>query len=201
MGFLPGLTDLLLLLHGRTACAIIDGMFARSFASVLCLTTRYVGPHRDDWDCATAEPHTPPDELSCAVVSEVRFRRPGAVVVALVPRPTPALVRHAHDCGANMVADPDGAPVPLAADLRAFSDELGGRSVDRELLVRELGLSTDEVLWLGLLANGAGVDGVARSTGHSPRTMARLLHELYSKMEVDGWRAAVRQARSLGLLG
>ncbi len=142
-----------------------------------------------------------PDELSCSVVSEVRFRRPGAVVVALVPGPTPALVRHAHDCGAHKVADPDGAPVPLAADLRAFSDELGGRSVDRELLVRELGLSTDEVLWLGLLANNAGLDGVARSTGHSSRTMARLLHELYSKMEVDGWRAAVRQARSLGLLG
>ncbi len=46
----------------------------------------------------------------------------------------------------------------------------------------------------GLLANAARVPDVERITGHSPRTMARLLHELYSKMGADGWKAAVRQA-------
>jgi DNA-binding NarL/FixJ family response regulator len=61
-------------------------------------------------------------------------------------------------------------------------------------------ITDEEVEWLQILSQGATVLVMSEQVGYSERSMYRLLHSLYSRMEVANRTEAVLRASQWGLL-
>lgn len=134
----------------------------------------------------------------------------GKVVVALLPDAVPAEYAHALGHGAVAAvawdADPGEIVTTLGQALKGWSRlpattatalaaEWPGAHQPRPEI------SEDEVAWLVDLAAGNTVARIADQTGYSERAMFRRLHELYTRLGVNGRAEAIVAAERLGLLG
>jgi DNA-binding NarL/FixJ family response regulator len=146
----------------------------------------------DDWD----------------LLVDVHRSRPDAVVVALLPAPTPAMYRRVIGHGARGAA-PRAAPV--SAVIEVLQAALAGRMVLPSDVVLDLAhhaagveaqsmLTGEEVTWLRELARGVTVKDLGRDTGHSRRTMHRRLKQIYRRLGAAGRVEALVRAAELGAL-
>lgn len=133
----------------------------------------------------------------------------GKVVVALLPDAVPAEYAHALGHGARSAVAWDADPAEIVATLEqalrgwvrlpaAAATALAGEWPGAHQPRPEI--SEDEVAWLVDLAAGVTVSRIADQTGYSERAMFRRLHELYTRLGVNGRAEAIVAAERLGLL-
>jgi DNA-binding NarL/FixJ family response regulator len=133
-----------------------------------------------------------------------------AVVVALLPDPTPAAYRQVLCAGATAAIDYD-APLEriivvlhaaLAGDARLPATVVQAIAAGRgaEQAAGGSCVSPTEIGWLRLLAHGTHVVDLAREAGYSERAMYRLLGQLFERMCVANRHEAILRADRWGLL-
>lgn len=133
----------------------------------------------------------------------------GAVVVALLPDPTPEAHAHAYEHGAAGTVDWNADPEEIVASLHTA---LEGRTRLPIEVTRVLAsewpslhaprpeIDEDEVDWLVALASGTTVARLADDTGYSERALFRKLHDVYDRLGVTSRAEAIVAAERLGLL-
>lgn len=133
----------------------------------------------------------------------------GKVVVALLPDPSPASHAHALSHGVAGTAAWEADPAEI---VRIVTDAIAGwcrlpGPVATALASEWPGahlprpdVTSDEVSWLVDLAAGKTVSRLADDSGFSERAMFRRLHELYTRLGVNGRAEAILAAERLGLL-
>lgn len=138
-----------------------------------------------------------------------RFVGAGAVVVALLPEPSPAEHAHALGHGAIGTVDWSADPEEIVAVLRVA---LEGRTRLPVAIARTLAaewpgahaprpeFTEEEADWIADLARGTPVARLADETGYSERAMFRRLHDIYTRLGVANRAEAIVAAERLGLL-
>jgi DNA-binding NarL/FixJ family response regulator len=171
---------------------------------------------------ATGDPGAPPAgppvgvllTIGClewkALLVRLRGQAPEAVVVALLPDPTPGAYRETLCAGATSAID-HHAPLDriivvlqaaLAGDARLPAPVAQAIAAGRGAQGAAGGscVSPTEVGWLRLLAQGTHVVDLAREAGYSERAMYRLLGQLFERMSVANRHEAILRADRWGLL-
>jgi DNA-binding NarL/FixJ family response regulator len=133
---------------------------------------------------------------------------PQLVVVAVLTDATPDSYRDAINAGAC-------SAVAWDADLDHLREVLDAALNKHALLPTDLvramtaasshapareWISDEELGWLKILSQGSTIAALATKTGYSERTMYRLLHGLYGRMQVSNRSDAVAKAARWGLL-
>lgn len=170
-------TDVLVWAHNRRDCLIL-----------LSLCTE------DDWGLLT--------QLSTGVA--------GRLLIALVDDDSGLLGAQAMRSGAHSVLP---RHVSIRSLERAVASTIDGDAVMPAEVARVLAgyvrpaspqsrpaLSSEQLSWLQLLAEGSTVARVAREAGYSERAMFRLLQTLYRKLGAESRIEAVLRAQELGWL-
>jgi len=159
------------------------------------------------------------DESPGAVLATLRFPddcesfdrlcRSGALVVALLPDPSPAGHAHAFEHGAAGAVDWKADPETIVATLQAAWEGTTALPVEvaralaaewPSLHAHRPEVDPEEVAWLIELAAGRTVARLADDSGFSERAMFRRLHDLYTRLGVSGRSEAIVAAERLGLL-
>jgi DNA-binding NarL/FixJ family response regulator len=132
---------------------------------------------------------------------------PTLVVVALLTDASPAGYRDAFRAGACSAAPFDAPVDTIIAVLRAALDEHVLLPIDLAHALAAAnhkepdGWITDqEADWLRQLNTGITVAKLAEKVGYSERSLYRLLHDLYGRMQVTNRSQAIAKAARLGLL-
>jgi DNA-binding NarL/FixJ family response regulator len=145
-----------------------------------------------------------------AMLVRLCAQAPEAVVVGLLPDPTPAAYRQALSAGATAAID---YHAPLERIIGVLHAAIAGDACLPAPVVQAIAagrgggqaaggscVSPTEVGWLRLLAQGTHVVELARLAGYSERAMYRLLSQLFQRMAVANRHEAILRADRWGLL-
>jgi len=137
----------------------------------------------------------------CGLLSEVRWRRADAGVMALMAERAPELVRHAFLAGADVVVDVSQSAVRLCDGVDQAAASGASRSRQRHSETADVGLDETELALVRLLADGVTVAEMPHLVYMSPRSLRRRLHDLRGKLGAETNAVAVQEARLRRLLG
>lgn len=132
---------------------------------------------------------------------------PTLVVVALLTDRSPAGYREAFRAGACSVVPFDAPVEQILAVLRAALDQHVLLPVELAQALAAGSHSDDdgwvtdqEAGWLRQLTTGITIAKLAADVGYSERSLYRLLHDLYGRMQVNNRTEAIAKASRLGLI-
>ncbi len=142
------------------------------------------------------------------VLRDVVALNTDVTLVALLVDPTPDRHAEALRCGAHGAVAWEAPPETICAALEAA---LQGTTMLPTHVAQAMAaggaplydpewISSHEVTWLRLLAQGVTVQELARKAGYSERAQYRVLQSLYGKMRVSNRTEAILQASRWGLL-
>jgi DNA-binding NarL/FixJ family response regulator len=140
-------------------------------------------------------------------VNRHRHNCPSLVVVALLIDASPAGYRDAFRAGACSAVAFDAPVDTIVAVLRAALDQhvLLPIELAQALAVGDNGDTQDwvtdtEAQWLRHLKTGMTIATLSEKVGYSERSLYRLLHDMYGRMQVSNRTEAIAKAARLGII-
>ena len=140
-------------------------------------------------------------------VNRYGHRCPTTVVIALLVDASPAGYRDAFRAGACSAVPFDAPVETIVAVLRAALDQHALLPVELAQALasgdngQTRGWITDsEAEWLRHLKTGMTIAKLAEKVGYSERSLYRLLHDMYGRMQVSNRTEAIAKAARLGII-